>query len=214
MFKSGAIYTTGSIIYASAGDAAEQTNPKPLLPKYRGHAFCANQEDILRGGKAYRLIGADGSAVGFLNENCVSVQPPQEAGQLSAHFKKSEFSCECGGKWCNGFNGIPDSELMQTAVFLEGLRAHANAEHPGAERKIIVRSGVRCSKSNAEAGGASGSQHLFGKAADISVSGLTQSQAASMCLEYFKARGHGGVGYGGGRYTHVDRRPKFETWKY
>jgi hypothetical protein len=86
------------------------------------------------------------------------------------YFKKDEFKCKCGGKYCNGFPAEPKEKLIKVA---DRVRAHFG-------NKMIVSSGVRCEKHNANVGGVSGSRHKQGKAMDFSVSGMS----ASMVLAY------------------------------
>lgn len=90
------------------------------------------------------------------------------SGGSSAHFKKSEFKCTCGGKYCNGYPaGNTSAKLLN---ILEKLRAHYG-------KPVTITSGQRCAKRNAEVGGASGSKHTKGKAADIYIPGVTTTKA-------------------------------------
>lgn len=79
------------------------------------------------------------------------------------YFKRSEFACKCGGKYCNGFPVEPKKALVQTA---DKVRAHFSAP-------ATVSSGVRCEKHNAAVGGVSGSRHKLGKAMDFSIVGVS-----------------------------------------
>ena len=142
---------------------------------------------------------------------------PSEAlpteGMLTEHFKKSEFICECKGKKCNGYNGISDTELKKTAEFLEGFRSAVGG------KAITLNSGVRCPSANKAAGGSDGSQHLYGRAADIKVSGMAQSAVDKAALAYCRGLKYGGVGYQAKGFTHLDRRneaskPGIVTWLY
>jgi uncharacterized protein YcbK (DUF882 family) len=76
-------------------------------------------------------------------------------GDLSPHFSRAEFACPCCGK---------DSVRQELVDRLEALRARMN-------RPLVVTSGVRCAKHNAEVGGTDRSAHLRGLAADIAVAG-------------------------------------------
>lgn len=71
---------------------------------------------------------------------------------LSEHFQSGEFACKCG---C-GF----DSVDMALVAALEDLRRVVG-------RPVRVNSGCRCAGQNHRTGGAEGSQHLLGRAADI-----------------------------------------------
>src|SRR6056300_1432374 len=83
---------------------------------------------------------------------------------LSEHFSSHEFACKCG---C-GSDGIDPSMI----VLLEWLRAEMGG------RAVAVNSGVRCPAYNAQIGGASKSQHLSGRAADVVVAGVTPDAVA------------------------------------
>lgn len=81
------------------------------------------------------------------------------------YFKKTEFKCKCGGKHCNGFPAEPEEKLIKVA---DRTREYFNS-------KIIVSSGVRCEKHNANVGGVAKSRHRYGKAMDFCVSGFSAS---------------------------------------
>lgn len=79
------------------------------------------------------------------------------------YFTRDEFKCKCGK--CGGFPVEPKEKLVK---LLDGVREHFNAPiHPS--------SGVRCDAHNAAVGGVSNSRHLYGKAVDFCVSGITSS---------------------------------------
>lgn len=72
-------------------------------------------------------------------------------------FKKSEFKCHCGGKYCSGYPHSIDYRLIYTAIKLR--------------RKygvIQITSGLRCAKWNGlQSGSSSVSTHMQGKAIDF-----------------------------------------------
>ena len=106
-------------------------------------------------------------------------------GDMSIHFDRSEFACQCG---C-GFDTV-DSLLLEG---LEALRAHF-------EKPIRITSGCRCVTHNVAVGGSLDSQHKKGRAADIAVSGTRPSDVAALAED---------LGLSVGRYvnfTHVDSR--------
>jgi hypothetical protein len=72
------------------------------------------------------------------------------------NFALSEFKCTCGGRFCTGYPAVLDVYLLKN---LQDVR-----DKYGATR---ITSGMRCAKRNAEVGGAAGSRHQTGKAADI-----------------------------------------------
>ena len=76
--------------------------------------------------------------------------------QLSAHFKVREFACGDGS----------DAVLVapRPVMALETIRAHFGAP-------VVIHSGYRTPQYNAKVDGVAHSQHCYGMAADISVSG-------------------------------------------
>lgn len=113
---------------------------------------------------------------------------------LSTYFQRSEFSCRCG---C-GYNTV-DSDLLQV---LEDLREELQVP-------VYINSGCRCSVHNRNEGGAlrtevsPGSQHLYGKAADIVARGVTPDTVYGYLADTWGHR------VSLGRYdtfTHVDVR--------
>jgi peptidoglycan hydrolase-like protein with peptidoglycan-binding domain len=77
----------------------------------------------------------------------------------SKHFRREDFRCKCGGRYCNGFPVEPDKQLLLAMdEFYERLGVHV----------WIGGSGLRCRQHNANTKGASpNSQHLYGLAADL-----------------------------------------------
>jgi len=109
------------------------------------------------------------------------------------NFHRSEFACSCG---C-GF-AAADFEIIQ---ILEDVRHHFNSP-------VIITSGCRCEKKNAEVGGERGSFHLKGMAVDFKVMGVPASDVA----DYLEGKYSG---YGIGRYstwTHLDVRNYTARW--
>lgn len=117
--------------------------------------------------------------------------------RLSAHFDSTEFTCDCGCKV-----SFVDNRLVNA---LEELRVLV-------KRPIKILSGYRCVKNNAEAGGGKNSQHLYGKASDIIIEGMTVPQmyeAAMQVHDFFE----GGIGvYPDNGFVHVDVRLGKARW--
>ena len=84
-----------------------------------------------------------------------------------AHFKRSEFACRCG---C-GF----DDEDLKVVEILEIIRRHFG------DRPVIVTSGCRCVKHNNKVGGIKGSMHLYGKACDFYIKGVSTQNLLNYC---------------------------------
>ena len=82
------------------------------------------------------------------------------------YFDRSEFKCKCGGKYCNGYPVEPDERMVRIA---NQLRKNLGVP-------ITIVSGLRCKNWNAVQGGVSNSQHMYGEAADIYASGVSQAR--------------------------------------
>lgn len=82
------------------------------------------------------------------------------------YFKRDEFKCKCGGKYCNGFPAEPDERMVRIA---DQLRKNLGVP-------ITIISGLRCKTWNAIQDGVSNSQHMYGEAADIYAKGVSQSR--------------------------------------
>ena len=80
----------------------------------------------------------------------------------SAHFLMDEYACDCAG-YCDGWPAAMDPELLEK---IEALRCYF-------DQPIIITSGVRCERRNAEVGGIPNSWHLSGHAADFVLPGGT-----------------------------------------
>lgn len=119
-------------------------------------------------------------------------------GDLSEHFSKSEFACKCG---CTG----PPPIDMLLVAGLEALRAKVG-------KPIRVVSGFRCSKRNSEVGGKLGGYHPQGKAADITVAGMTPRELYEQAMDIVQFRGFGVNDHG--NTLHVDVRGLPTRWCY
>jgi len=106
--------------------------------------------------------------------------------KLSEHFTRVEFQCRCG---C-GFDTV-DVMLIN---LLERIRHHF-------DKPVVINSGCRCAIHNENVGGSRKSQHVQGRAADITVADTEPDDVAA----YAESIGAGGIG----RYntfTHIDSR--------
>ena len=109
------------------------------------------------------------------------------------YFKKSEFKCQCGGKYCNGYPAEMSSKLID---ILEELRVYFG-------KPITITSGLRCKKHNAEVGGVSNSQHQYGKAADIYIAGVDKAKIKAKAYELGAAYSYYGTA-GMGEAVHIN----------
>lgn len=98
-----------------------------------------------------------------------SGQPPDSTGTFwdeIKYFRREEFRCKCGGKFCDGFPAEPAEKLLRLLD-----RARAEFGTPG-----DVISGVRCEIHNRNVGGVATSRHKKGWAADILFRGKTPAE--------------------------------------
>lgn len=117
--------------------------------------------------------------------------------KLSEHFDSSEFACKCG---CGGMdNGAGvDPRLVQV---LEKMRQACG-------KPLELSCAYRCPAHNAEVGGVSNSQHIYGTAADVQLpAGMTVDELANIA-EQCGADGIGKYSWG----VHVDTRGYAARW--
>lgn len=123
------------------------------------------------------------------------------------YFKKEEFRCQCGGKYCNGFHVEPDETMVRLC---DEIRRRSGVP-------ILIRdaggSGLRCPQWNATIpGAATNSYHTKGMAADLHPIGKTPAQlydiAEAVMAEMIPGRGGLGL-YSWG--IHVDVG-KYSRW--
>lgn len=99
----------------------------------------------------------------------INVGDKTETGSFWDHiryWKREEFRCKCGGKYCNGFPAEPDQTLVE---LVDDLRH--NAGRPG-----HASSGLRCKTWNSLQNGVADSRHMEGKALDLYIEGLSGAQ--------------------------------------
>lgn len=122
--------------------------------------------------------------------------------RLSEHFEVREFACRDGSDPV-----FVDSELVRV---LQNIRDHFG-------EPVVITSAYRTAAHNKAVGGAAYSQHLYGKAADIQVQGISVEQVYAYADKLLTGRG--GVGIyppGLGRangWVHVDVRKEKSRWK-
>ena len=120
--------------------------------------------------------------------------------KVSANFKRSEFRCRCG--FCD--KSTVDAVLITE---LENCRAHFAKLYDNVS--IRITSGHRCINHNKKEGGAEGSKHLDGLAADFVVKGVSADEVADWLESVHPEQ------YGIGRYTgrtHLDVRTTRARW--
>ena len=93
--------------------------------------------------------------------------------KLSEHFTLGEL-CKTNKNLKNVPNEAQVENLKRLCKWLEFLRDEWNRRYGDGDDGIIINSGYRSPLVNAAVGGAKGSNHLTGCAADIRVSGIEQ----------------------------------------
>lgn len=136
------------------------------------------------------IFGEDTEAM-ILDAITGKAKPVESFWDTIKYFDRDEFKCKCGGKYCNGFPAEPEEKLVKVAD-----RARERFGN-----KIIVSSGVRCEKHNANVGGAVASRHMGGKAMDFCVDGMP----ASLVLPYVQNQPEIRYAYAiDSNYVHMD----------
>lgn len=122
-----------------------------------------------------------------------------KATSLSTNFKSTEFDCH--GSGCCTQTKV-DDKLVQ---YLQQIRNHFG-------KPVNISSGYRCETHNKNIGGATGSRHAKGQAADIYISGVTPAEIA----KYAESIGILGIGLyetdADGHFVHVDTRETKSFW--
>ena len=119
--------------------------------------------------------------------------------ELSANFNSIEFDCQ--GKGCCS-QTIINPQLVK---YLQKIREHFKAP-------ITITSAYRCSVHNSRVGGAPGSRHSKGDAADIVVKGHSPKEVAQYC-ESIDIKGIGLYETAAdGYFVHIDTRDYQSFW--
>jgi uncharacterized protein YcbK (DUF882 family) len=114
--------------------------------------------------------------------------------KLSEHFTLAEM-CKTSAKTADGRSAQGDAllaknipshvhieNLRRLCGWLEMLRSEWNKRYGEGDDPIIINSGYRSPQVNAAVGGAKGSNHLTGCAADIRVAGMEQALRYAVIL--------------------------------
>lgn len=118
--------------------------------------------------------------------------------KLAPNFVVGEFLCHCGcGK------ALVDDNLPK---LLQQIRDHFG-------KPLIITSPYRCEKHNKAVGGATGSRHTKGQAADFYIPGVAPAEIA----KYAESIGIKGIGLYekadcGDDFAHIDTREKKSFW--
>ena len=113
---------------------------------------------------------------------------------LSTNFKVKEFACTDGSDPI-----FIDSDLVNV---LQKIRTHFG-------KSVTITSAYRTPTKNKAVGGTTYSQHLYGKAADIKVSGVTPKKVAEYAEKILGNKG--GIGIYS-TFVHIDTRATKSRW--
>lgn len=136
-------------------------------------------------------------------ESVMGVKTYQESTktQLSKNFNSYEFRCGLGSP-CSCSTILIDDKLVE---YLQNIRDHFG-------KSVTITSAYRCPSYNKRIGGATGSYHSKGMAADIVVSGVAPREVA----KYAESIGVLGIGLyetsADGFFTHIDTRDYKSFW--
>jgi uncharacterized protein YcbK (DUF882 family) len=123
---------------------------------------------------------------------------------MTKNFKLKEFECKCG---CDMPLEVYEN-IIKLASQLQFLRDYTG-------RPITINSAYRCPEHNAKVGGSKTSQHLLGKAADITIQSLKPAEVYAL-IEDLIDMGHllqGGLGlYEEKGFVHYDIRKTKARW--
>ena len=125
--------------------------------------------------------------------------------KLTDNFSKSEFNCKCG---CEMPNDVLDN-IKLLAVQLQTIREYVG-------QPIKINSAYRCKLHNSIIGGVKTSQHILGKASDITINTFTPDEVVDVIENLLVNEMLGSFYIGGlGRYntfTHLDIRDYKARW--
>jgi len=128
---------------------------------------------------------------------------------MTKNFKLKEFKCKGNIEGCDCQMPLEVYEnIIKLSNQLQFLRDYTG-------RPITVNSGYRCPDHNKKIGGSKRSQHMLGKAADITIQSLKPAEVF-VIIEDLIDMGHmlqGGLGlYEKRGFVHYDIRKKKSRW--
>ena len=91
------------------------------------------------------------------------------------YFDPPEIACKCGQYHAPYCDGYPHEMQKLTMQIADRARKHFG-------QPITVISGLRCRQHNADSKGVANSQHMYGEALDVYVSGVSQQTALNWFL--------------------------------
>ena len=115
--------------------------------------------------------------------------------KVSENFRVREFACTDGSDPI-----FIDTELV---AVLQKVRTHFG-------KSVTITSAYRTPTKNKACGGSTYSQHLYGRAADVKISGVSPKKVAAYAETLLKNKG--GIGIYS-TFTHIDVRGTKARWK-
>ena len=127
--------------------------------------------------------------------------------KLTNNFTKSEFDCKSGEEM--PLEVLENVKLL--AIQLQKIRDYVG-------KPIRINSAYRSEAHNEAIGGVKTSEHILGKAADITIDTFTPDQVVSIIENMLTNEMLGGFYIGGlgsyNTFTHVDIREKKARWNF
>ena len=127
--------------------------------------------------------------------------------KLTNNFSKSEFECKSGEEM--PLDVLENVKLL--AIQLQKIRDYVG-------KPIRINSAYRSEAHNKAIGGVKTSQHILGKAADITIDTFTPDEVVSIIENMLTNEMLGGFYIGGlgsyNTFTHVDIRDKKARWNF
>ena len=114
--------------------------------------------------------------------------------KLSANFKVKEFACSDGSD--------PVFVAVELVEILQKIRTHYG-------KAVAITSAYRTPTKNKACGGTTYSQHLYGMAADIKISGVSPQKVAAYAEKLMPKSGGIGIYK---TFTHIDVRSVKSRW--
>lgn len=111
----------------------------------------------------------------------------------SKNFTPQEFRCGCNGRYCCGY---PTRMKAKELAHIQTIRTHYG-------KPMVITSGLRCDRYNAEVGGVPDSRHKAGYAVDFYIAGLTDNLAGrKKVIKYARKLKNHHYSYGDGVYAY------------
>jgi len=127
--------------------------------------------------------------------------------KLTNNFTKSEFDCKSGEEM--PLDVLENVKLL--AIQLQKIRDYVG-------KPIRINSAYRSEAHNEAIGGVKTSQHILGKAADITIDTFTPDEVVSIIENMLTNEMLGGFYIGGlgsyNTFTHIDIRDKKARWNF